>query len=539
MTGLDSFTPDIVSHFGSADSAEAQRIELRALALSSTYIFAKLVCDYPDLDLNPHGVMAKWIQRPTKRKMGLAPRGTLKTSLWNKADKLRRGCEDPNRRMLLINEVIGNGMKWVNEMQGIVEKPLFRWLFADRLPDLNDRRTRWNQTQMDLRRTESWSEPTIEVIGVGGASTSNHYDLICEDDLVGREARESPTVMQKAIDQHILAESLLIAPDREVQTIGTRWHKHDLVDWMMKHEADNLDIFFLGVGSDCEPVWEKKFPREELLRIRDKYGPSFFALQYRNIALGDGATEFAPENLRYYSLAEVPSEEGNGKREKAIVLERSPAEGGNRLIRLRDCTIFQTIDAGLSPESKNARTAIAVTAITPAICSEDGTELEPFNIVLLESWALAVDPNACMKRSWEIFQQYDPVCAAIEVVGGHQVFWYSIPTRYPRMRLRKLKTDTHKSKETRIREFYPFVCQHRFFLRRDQANYQDEYLSFPTGTTVDLLDVEAYVPQIWHEPEPVTETGRRVERRFYEGQERPDTFEEDQADATRCQRTGY
>jgi len=39
-------------------------------------------------------------------------------------------------------------------------------------------------------------EGTFDFIGVGGALQSTHYDLAIQDDLVGREASKSETIMK-------------------------------------------------------------------------------------------------------------------------------------------------------------------------------------------------------------------------------------------------------------------------------------------------------------------------------------------------------
>jgi hypothetical protein len=346
------------------DGQEELRLLRRESVLRSTYDFARVVCGFRDLDPRLHGFMCRWIQNGKK---GLAPRGHLKTSCWTIAENLRFVTEDPNRRVLLVNEVVGNSAKWIRFMQSICQGEVYRWLFPDRIPNVADRSVRWNETQLELRRSQSFPEPTIEGIGCGGASTSNHYDRVHEDDLVGKAARESEKEMKTAIAQHLLAESLLVAPDRAIFSVCTRWHPHDVADWQLRNERD-LDYLCLKAlvrGKDRiqRPLWPARFPLEKLEDIRRKFGPAWWSLQYMNEAIAEGVTAFDPAHLRRYRWLRVPTRSGNGL-EEALELH---IERRRRVVRLSDCTKFQTIDAGLSPESTSARTASVVVGLTPPV----------------------------------------------------------------------------------------------------------------------------------------------------------------------------
>lgn len=218
-------------------------------------------------------------------------------------------------------------------------------------------------------------------------------------------------------------------------------------------------------------------------------------------------------------------------------------EGGERTVPLAWCTVFQTIDAGLSPESTDARTANVVVAVTPPLVGPDGIEVEPFAVVVLEALPSKVDPDQCVRDAYAVYERWHPSVAGIEVVGGHLVFFHMLAGRYPRMRLVKLKTQTHKSKLTRIRESYPFFVQHRVYLPEQGAHeFEAEYQAFPTGRTLDLLDAFAYAPQIWWEPEARTADGA-VGERAPAGMDADEwaatRAADDASDRTRDEYTGY
>ena len=478
---------------GSENPSEILRETLRVRALQSTYLFGKAVLGFRDLTPDLHGEMARWIQRPSPnrvggmgdRKLGLVPRDHLKTSIWTIADKLRRVTADPNLRVLILNEVEQNPINWVLKMERVVmENPLYRWLYPQVIPD--PAQVRWSRLEMELKRTDMHPEATMTAAGVGTSSTSQHYNIIQEDDLVGKEASESPPVMLKAIGQHKLAESLLDSPGGHIHTIGTRWGVQDLARWMLEHE-EGLDFFRLSCRRpDGQPIWPQRFTQEYLVELRKKYGAALFARQYENDTIAEGITELPVAWLRYYTFVE---------------LEGKPAvqlDGGRRYL-LSDLERFSMVDPGLTSgrdagqsSRARARTAVVTVGLTPA---------QPFDVVILSARAQHTTPLELLTFVWEEYQRWDPLVVGIETAVAQITFFYWIPTVYPNLPLRKLKGDTHRSKETRIRSVLATLGeQRRIVIHRSMVDFIGEWESFPSGQTVDLLDALAYGPQIWAPP---------------------------------------
>ena len=117
-------------------------------------------------------------------------------------------------------------------------------------------------------------------------------------------------------------------------------------------------------------------------------------------------------------------------------------------------------------------------------------------------------------------------------------------SQYPKMRLQCLKTDTSRKKDTRIRSFYPYVTQHRFFIPQTGLfDFEAEFESYPVGRTCDLLDALAYAPEIWFAPEAVTEFGEKARFVLPIGQDPRQWLEEQlreqEAEMSRSEITGY
>lgn len=463
--------------------------ELRRVCLDSTYAFGSIVCGFKDFDADVHGKMALWEERESRFKLGMAPRGFLKTSTWTIAGSLRRVTRDPNLRILLVNETALNTSKWIMLIQDIVRTPLYMTLFPDRVPD--PLKVRWNSTQLELVRSARWPEPTIEGIGVGGASTSNHYDRIVNDDLVGKEARESPAVMDKAWEQRQLSWSLLVdASKSSICDYCTRWHPNDVAARAMK-TVQGLDVFTMALRrEDGSPMWPKRYPEEVIRQIRAEQGPEMFSLQYENRVVGGEASKFDPDLLRFWDT-EI-DDEGTAW----FVLE---TKQGAKRVKFDDCFKFQIVDAGLSPESKDARTANIVAALTPP------SPTEPFDIIVLEAKATKSRPDQVINEAKQSYDRWNPMLAAIETFGGHEAFFYWINATFPDMRIRKLDKDfSRNAKHKRIIGFWgSYPGQGRVYIHRSHVDLVDELIAYPNGKTVDLLDAAGYLPTVWCPPNPV------------------------------------
>ncbi len=470
--------------------------QVRKACLDSTFAFARFVCQHKDLDADFHGMMSRWIEKPTRFKLGMAPRGHFKSTIWTVADSLRRVTKEPETQILIINEKEENIHKWIRLMQEVVLSPLYGALFPDRVPNLA--KVRWNANQLELKRDNAMPQPCIEGNGIGSATTSNHYNVIKPDDLVSEEAYNSILVMEAAVEKRKRMDSLLVSPAQsEIHDICTRWGPNDPANWVMKNVQD-VDVMKLSVWKDEDKTvpWfpgrpdKPFFPKETLDKLRVQYGAKDWALLYLNEIIGGEATKFNAGDLRYWTTE--MDEEGV----PSFVLERPGKEA--RKVKVDDCFKFQIVDAGLSPESHDARTANVVAAITPP------TTTGPFDIVILEAKATRSLPNEVIKEAKFSYDRWNPMLAAIETFGGHQAFFYWIAATFPDMRIRQLDKDFSKNaKHKRIIGFWgSYLPQGRVYINRHaHLDLVDELIAYPTGKTVDLLDAAGYLPSVWAPPQ--------------------------------------
>jgi hypothetical protein len=106
-------------------------------------------------------------------------------------------------RILLVSETITNAIKLGSRISNHYENnSFFNHLFPEIMPTSKET---WTNESLHQRRTASGrgqGEGTFDLIGVGAALQSRHYNVVVEDDLVGREARKSSVVMADTIDYH-------------------------------------------------------------------------------------------------------------------------------------------------------------------------------------------------------------------------------------------------------------------------------------------------------------------------------------------------
>jgi predicted phage terminase large subunit-like protein len=203
------------------------------------------------------------------------------------------------------------------EIESIFEgNEIFRWLFDELIPDLNQ--VRWNASEMEVRRPVTFSEASIEALGVGGAAVSRHFDEQIKDDWVNEDHIQYPEQMQKLILFHRNSFPLFVSPARGVDTIvGTRWSHSDYIQHILDNSsqkklgASNPFAYYCTVRSAIEngkPIFpmnglgEDEFTLEQLNAILEDQGPYVFSCQYLNNPTHEDSKSFLPEWTRYYDI---------------------------------------------------------------------------------------------------------------------------------------------------------------------------------------------------------------------------------------------
>lgn len=353
---LDQGAPEIVidsrgyaRQAGSEPTQEGATVmAMRAKAEASLYYFWKyvLALNRPNI-ISPklHGWLCNSLQKtPPYRKMRLIPRGHLKSTVTSEAlpmhillqDRASNcywpGLDGSEMRILLIGEkqeLMSAHLRWIENQFG--NNKLIRAFWGHRLWDDPKRQAKkWNEIEMLLPReaTNDYADPSIRVIGVGGAITGAHPNVLIKDDLVSLEAANSPVVMQTAIDYHKSSRALL-APNEDTGLefiIGTRWAVMDLYEHIIKTDP-SVDVEVRSIVEDGAPIWPEQISMDYIEALKKDHG-SMFWLLYMNSAADPELTDFHEKDFRYYTVNDLGQFVLEEDRRDAIIANRlaPPAE---------------------------------------------------------------------------------------------------------------------------------------------------------------------------------------------------------------------
>ena len=259
--------------------------------------------------LHVHMPWCTFLQANERFKQGTLPRSFFKTYTGTVGYSIWRALQNPNITILIAMNTLDNAKSKVGLIrQQFESNALLRKLFPEIVPDFS--KVPWSNQAACINRTDSKDMQTFESIGVGGAVTSRHYDLIIEDDLVyakkddltGAEIRPNPEDIQKAIGWHKLVYSLMADPQKsEIVNIGTRWSVHDLIDWIRTSEPHFKVFEMSALTPEGVPIWPERFGEKELKLIRASQGNYMFSTQYLNMPINPADRLFHHEWLRPYS----------------------------------------------------------------------------------------------------------------------------------------------------------------------------------------------------------------------------------------------
>jgi hypothetical protein len=450
-----------------------------------------------------------------------------------------------DRRTLIVSEVLSNAIKLgVRFDWHYQENMLFRACFPEIVPTAKETWTNESKQQKCAGRGPQ-GEGTYDFIGVGGALQSRHYSDIVEDDVIGKEALESELVMEKTIDYHkLLIGAFESFSDGTWTVVNNRWAPNDLSGWIRKNQPEFV-IESHGAFGGCDPagchddhvngvpIFPEEFSVEVLEEIRKIQGPYIFSHQYLNLPVAPEECIFKPEWLRYYEPTVAPNmpievagadvfvdEPTNAhgietKRFSESRFKNKPELGGryvkpsltkhwlkhelkdgekyikpmnpNQLIRT------MIVDPNHAGTHGRARHAIVVTGLDP----------ETERIYLLDVWAESNSYDALMTNVYKMATMWGMTEFWLETVAAQKYLKYHIEYRNKvekrSLKVLALKSDTGaNAKRTRIEALEPLLRNGKLWVRHDQSVFINEYMDYPGGLTVDILDCLGYGTQTWN-----------------------------------------
>lgn len=408
-----------------------------------------------------HDDLEVFLDRPAKRKLAIIPRNHLKSSIITKGWGIQQVLRNPNNRILIANAVWEQSRKFL----GSIEKYL---TYGSVLPQYFGRfeSDNWNQFDCTVRqRNVVLDAPTFVTTGVDKEQTSQHYDIIIGDDLVGPQNVQTPEQRNKVFDYYLSLFDLL-EPNGTLMILGTRYHQDDLYARILEEveQQKNWDVFFrTAYNDDGSVLFPQKFSEAQLLEIRNKpRGALHWSSQYMNNPIDPESADFKQEWIKYYD-GTTPN----------------PA------------SLYMTVDPAISLSKDADYTAMLV-----------GGQFQDRRIRIVDYVHKRMIPSDLVDEVFRMVEKWNLHRIGLETFAFQKTLKYDIQNEQRRrnrffsideLGKRGATNENILSKEARIRRLQPLFEQGLFEIRADMQDFRDELLAFPRGKHDDLIDCAAWM----------------------------------------------
>jgi hypothetical protein len=424
--------------------------------------------------------------------------------------KWMRFIHDQDTRTLLVSANIVNAMKLGRRISFHYENnSMFRGLFPEVIPTSKDS---WSEHSMTHHRTGKFTsahgEGTFDLLGVGAALQSRHYNRQVKDDLVGLDALDSETVMDSIIDYHKLTvgafDSDETNPDKvgDEIVVGNRWQYEDLNSYLRLNEKEFTFTTHSAIGGCCSkhphgvPIFPEEFSIKRLNKIRERLGTYFYSCQYLNSPTPPGESFFKESNLRRFHF-ERTVDFVDGTKKVKIVHETKQGEVIKDVLpsHLKRVLIVDPNHSG-----RNGRSRHAV-----IVC---GFAVNPPRQYLLDVWAEANDYSVLCAKIYELSEKWKIYEIHAEQIAFQKFLSYHFDVMGPVRKAQgkwtfnkvlPLKVDlSEDAKKKRIEGMQPVYERGEFWVNVVGAEeFMEEYRKYPYSKLKDILDTIGYTLTLW------------------------------------------
>lgn len=501
---------------------------LRAQALVSPYFFIKTLLKNPDMDEAIHGVELEKCVRSMasgKRYKWIEwPRGFLKSSVFTQglsvwlclpedaADKAcainelgitpevwdeRSRLRNQNISQLLVFETHDNAKRKLRNIRRFFEEyETFRVVFPEIAYTGGE--NPWNEGALCVRRNPRrhlQPEATFEAIGVGGALQSRHFDAIWADDVVGKDAIKSETVMNDTIQWFGQLNGIEQLGGRTWRFgVSNRWGFNDLNAHLRINEPhwefSYLQSYTLDGDGNRVPTWPTMYPLEVLDQKRASMSEDEFFAQYQNEPRPPGGADFDASKLHRYQVKDA------GQIWCKTCQKMYDVAGMNRYIHYDP----------YSAKGKFSRSLPAIAVV--------GTAADKHVFMLASFCKKSASYERIFEELFKINTRWDPLLMTYEDVGGQNMAEFYIKkfqntAEFQSSGLRKIRrvvpvTTKGKPMEIRVRDYLiPVIETGRFGIDERHEQMVEMASTFPhtvPGHDYDLLDALAQGASVWKYP---------------------------------------
>lgn len=548
-------------------NSESKRVAIRLNCLANLFYLARYVLGFdrlqtnPDISQNLHFNMCACVMKDGLKEVIEIPRDHYKSTIYSQAFPIFRAlsfderdedlmrkmgygdtfiewmyrAHDRDRRILIASETQHNAIKLGTKLSNhYINNDVFKWVFPEIIPDAS---CTWTNESLHQKRTakgKQHGEGTFDLIGVGAALQSRHYDDVVQDDLVGRKALKSEIHMQGTIEYHQLLVGAFDADpnnggrDNNEIVVGNRWSFKDLNSHIRENEPYFNFITHSALGGCCSlhpygtPIFPEAFTVEKLARWKKRLGPYLFSCQFLNFPINPELCKFEVKDLRHFHFEKDYSAQTGGilpyshlqgpVREVASTLQKTYRvklvhEVVDGMPVKKDVypsalDRYMIVDPNHSGKKGRCRHAITVTAVNQA------TNF----IYLLDVWAKSTDPAEFVDIMFRKAIQWRVNTIWLETVGAQKYLKYHLEyfktvniktmPEIQHIKIKDLKYDNQEdAKKTRIESLEPIFNRGQFYIRSDDKSsrlFLDEFEAYGNKKgLIDILDTLGYGPEVW------------------------------------------
>lgn len=207
--------------------------ELQHRYENSLFNFSREILGYKDITYRTHGKIIESLESDTTRKLIVAPRGSLKTSLCAIAYPAWRIIKDFNIRILIDSELFTNSKSHIREIRGHLESEDMKTIWGEFVTKKN-----WSEESFTIQqRTKLYKERSCIAGGVGTRKIGMHFDVWICDDMNSPQNTATPELAKKVVDHYKYGLSIL-EPEGTLVIIGTRYSELDLIQHILDNEVN-------------------------------------------------------------------------------------------------------------------------------------------------------------------------------------------------------------------------------------------------------------------------------------------------------------
>ncbi len=470
------------------------------------------------------------VKESWRRLIVMIPREHFKTSVCTRGNALWTVACDPTHdaTIAIFNEKEENAKSWVGAIAEVVEGSLlFQLLWPEMIPQgisfadrekgkAVPRRWKWGDSGIKfVRNSMGVPELSIEPKGILGAAAGKHWTHMILDDIIGKAASDSDAVMGEAISWVDTHRSMERPAENGCELIAcTPWGYADVYSHMTKKWGDyRIYRRSLLENENGEPdvvdgkaIMPSKISTRKAKWMLDRDDYHFWG-QYMCIPKSGRYTDFDEKWMRYGHVID------HGGKDPMF---RIDDEHYNRNIVHIDCD-----DMAEAPQFVPLSSMDKTVILDPAPTKDAEMRRNPgakngIVVVGQDPWgrkfqldecAIRVDPLDVLRKLVAMCIEWGIRRIAIEDVNFSYVYRpfmsHIMETEYSELNIDFVGAYTEGvDKDTRIKNQMPILRGGFMYFNQPCTRYTiQEFLEYPNGATVDLIDALAYTDQCTSRPD--------------------------------------